>query len=70
MGKVKYTGNGAYFVGVPARDLTEEEWQKLDENERAVLVKRGLYQPQQRFEGKAKGMGVTNEPGVPAGADR
>ena len=31
----KYTGAGAYVLGIPARDLTEEEWAALTDEQRA-----------------------------------
>lgn len=40
---VKYTGDGAYFHGVPARDLTDEEFAALPEAQRSALLTSGLY---------------------------
>lgn len=41
----KYLGTGAEFVyGVPARDMTEEEWQALPEKFRAEAAACGLYE--------------------------
>jgi len=37
---LKYTGNGAALLGVPARDLTEEE---IHLHGKRRLVKSGLY---------------------------
>lgn len=30
----RYVGRGAYVMGVPTRDLTEEEWKALDAADR------------------------------------
>lgn len=40
---VKYTGNGDYLVGIPARDMSLEEWQALSEEQRALGLKLNLY---------------------------
>ena len=42
--KYKYVGSGHYFQGVPARDLTEVDWAKLDEAQRQLVEGGGLYQ--------------------------
>lgn len=39
----KYKG-GAFLVGVPARDLTEEEVQKLSKDLQEVVKKGNLYE--------------------------
>jgi len=39
-----YIGEGAYWQGVPARDLTDDEWQALSENTRKLLLDLRLYQ--------------------------
>ena len=36
-----YIGNGNYYIGIPARDLTEEEVERYG---RAWLLSIGLYQ--------------------------
>jgi hypothetical protein len=41
MAKLKYIGNGAALIAVPARDLTEEEVKKFDVD---ALLKSGLYE--------------------------
>ena len=41
---VKYTGDGAYFQGVPARDLTEDEFAALPETQQTALLTSGLYE--------------------------
>ena len=38
-----YTGKGAHLVGVPARDLTDEDVKELSLNE-AELIKSGIYE--------------------------
>lgn len=41
---IKYTGNGAEYVsGVPARDLTEQEFKELPEETRKIVLNCGLY---------------------------
>lgn len=40
----RYTGDGTQFLsGVPARDLTPEEWADLPDALRAVALATGLY---------------------------
>ena len=41
--RVKYIGNGAFWPGVPARDLENGEWQAIDEGLRKQLVEQKLY---------------------------
>lgn len=40
-----YVGAGAWLHGVPARDLTTDEWESLDADLRATALARGLYEP-------------------------
>ena len=40
----RYIGNGAYLVGVPARDLTVDEWAALDDETRATALALKLYE--------------------------
>ena len=40
----KYLGQGAFIPGVPARDLTEQEWEDLCKTTPG-LAESGLYQP-------------------------
>ena len=42
MDKVKYEGGG-YFAGVPARDMTLDEWAKCPKELRKAALKQGLY---------------------------
>ena len=49
---LKYVGKGAFLIGVPARDLTDEEIEKLGLDKKA-LIKSGLYEedkPQSKAE--------------------
>lgn len=39
----KYVGNGKYIPGVPARDLTTEEWKAIPAQWRALAER--LYRP-------------------------
>ena len=43
---IKYIGNGSYYQGIPARDLTEDEWQAIPRRKRKRLVELGLYREQ------------------------
>jgi hypothetical protein len=40
----KYVGGGAFVNGVPARDLTKDEWDALDEGARARALELKLHQ--------------------------
>ena len=39
---LKYVGDGRFLIGIPARDLSDEEVKSLEISERG-LVKTGLY---------------------------
>lgn len=41
---VRYTGAGDYLPGVPARDLTAEEWAALGADTQALALALGLYE--------------------------
>ena len=41
---VRYVGKGHYFQGVPARDLTDEEWDALPKRRQERLLASGLYE--------------------------
>jgi len=43
---IKYIGNGSYYQGIPARDLTEEEWNAIPRRRRKRLLEFGLYAEQ------------------------
>jgi hypothetical protein len=47
--KLKYIGHGEALPDIPARDLTEEECEKLDVQ---FLIKSGLYKPAESEEVK------------------
>lgn len=40
---VKFKGGG-HFLGIPARDLSTEEWEALDVPTRKALLASGLYE--------------------------
>jgi len=42
--KVIYIGQGYFLGGVPARDLTAEEWSKLDKDIQKRAIALGLYE--------------------------
>lgn len=65
---VKYTGDGAYFPGVPARDLTDEEFAALPEAQQQALLNSGLY-TQEAAPARAKKAATPAEPAsdAPAG---
>ena len=41
--RVKYIGNGAFWPGVPARDLQNGEWEAINEDVRNILLDFKLY---------------------------
>lgn len=41
---IKYIGNGDYVMGIPARNLTVEEWESLTEETRQALMAQKLYE--------------------------
>jgi hypothetical protein len=40
---VRYCGQGSYMIGLPARDMTLEEWQSYPEALRSAALEIGLY---------------------------
>ena len=41
---IKYTGkHGEYLTGIPARNLTDEDWSELTKEQRKVAIDSGLY---------------------------
>ena len=41
---MKYTGQfGSYIMGIPARDLTIDEWNELTDAQRKHAIDSGLY---------------------------
>lgn len=51
---IKYIGNGNYYQGIPARDLTEDEWEAISRRKRKRLVELGLYREQAKRKVKEK----------------
>lgn len=48
---VRYVGNGSSFViGVPQKDLSEEEWTELSEQVKELAISSGVYQIVQKQE--------------------
>lgn len=43
MADYKYLNNGGFIQGVPARDLTQDEWDALEDWQRQAALKSGLY---------------------------
>ena len=43
MADVLYVGNGAFRPGVPARDMTADEWTEVAADERTLCLSLGLY---------------------------
>lgn len=41
---IKYTGkHGEYLTGIPARNLTDEDWSELSKEQRKAAIDSGLY---------------------------
>jgi hypothetical protein len=40
--KAKYQGGG-FIQGIPARDLTDDEWKALEKKQQDLAIKSGLY---------------------------
>lgn len=40
---INYTGNGDFFWGIPARDLTDDEFAALSEEVQQALLDSGFY---------------------------
>jgi len=38
-----YIGKGAFIDGIPARNLTQHDWDRLNEDERSAVENQGLY---------------------------
>lgn len=48
--KLKYIGNGGAIIGIPARDLTEEEVKTIEkEFDVSWLIKTGLYKAEEEI---------------------
>jgi hypothetical protein len=53
--KAKYVGDGSEFLnGVPARDLTDEDWNRLTEEQQDAVINSRIYA---RAEVEPKGKG-------------
>lgn len=42
--RIEYIGKGRFVYGVPARDLTLDEWKKLPLKRQKHVIKLGLYE--------------------------
>ena len=54
---LKYVGKGAFLIGVPAHDLSDEEIEKLGVDKK-TLIKSGLYKeekPKKEYGTRNKG---------------
>lgn len=51
---LKYVGGGAFLIGVPARDLTDEEIEELG-LDRKILIESGLYEEEPEKHEKKQG---------------
>lgn len=47
---VRYCGQGAYLLGLPARDMSLEEWQSYPESQRKLALELGLYDEREEVE--------------------
>lgn len=59
---IKYTGNGNYFAGIPARDLTDEEFAALPESVQQTLLDSGFYVPETPTPARRRPSAVVAEP--------
>jgi len=50
---IRYLGGG-FLHGIPARDLTVDEWQALSDEQRETAVASGLYQEPEKPAKKEK----------------
>jgi hypothetical protein len=41
---IKYVGDGEFLSGIPARDLTEAEWESLSKEQQKAALNSGLYE--------------------------
>lgn len=42
--KAKYIGNGSHLLGIPARDLSEDDWKVLTDSQKKAVKESGLYE--------------------------
>ena len=53
---VRYVGDGSFLLGVPARDLTAEEWAALSAEQQAAVLYAGVYVVEQGESRKEDGV--------------
>lgn len=41
--KYRYIGAGAFFEGIPARDLTEADWAALSKEQQTAVANSAIY---------------------------
>ena len=44
MNKIKYVGDGGFILGVPTRNLTQEDFDAFDKDTQALILASGLYE--------------------------
>jgi hypothetical protein len=42
--KVRYVGGGKFYHGIPARDLTDVDWARLNDEQKALVTESPLYE--------------------------
>lgn len=42
--KATYIGSGAFVMGIPARDISVEEWDAMSTETQAAIARCGLYE--------------------------
>ncbi len=42
--KINYIGNGAYLIGIPARDMSISDWDGLPTATRNSLIDQGIFE--------------------------
>lgn len=42
--RYRYRGQGTYYTGIPARDLTDEDMAALSDEERTIVATSSIYQ--------------------------
>lgn len=50
----RYNGSGNYISGIPARDLTDDEFNALPESQQKAVKKSGLYSTDNKVSQKAE----------------
>lgn len=43
--KFTYIGQGDFYNGIPARDLTDEDWELLTDEQKELVASSSLYKP-------------------------